>query len=95
MVRLLASLVRMPVMWYSTNSIMGAGSQFSGGDKKKKESKPCPEEKVPEPTPAKKDEEVILLEKLIVELGGKIDALENEKASAETLLTGMKERRRS
>lgn len=90
MVRLLALLVRMPVLWYSTNSIMGGGSRFSseGDDKKGKENHPP--EKKPEPVAGKREREMQSLSELIADLDKEIAELTDSRDVAKKLLDRLK-----
>ncbi len=89
MVRLLNPLIPAPVLWFSTNSITGAGSRFSGkrdeeggGDR--------PTKKNPELIIEKKEREVQLLDELIMELDKKITGLTDLKDMARKLLDRLK-----
>ncbi len=77
MLRLFSLFVYMPMMWFSTNSITGGGSRFSG---KKDENNKSDN----------KDDHVQLLEQLINELNIKIIELENMRNMIQKLLTSIK-----
>lgn len=89
MIRALALLVRMPVLCFSTNSITGAGSRFSG-KKNEERSGGRPTKKKPEPTLKKKEGEIQLLDKLIMELDKKIAELTDLMNMARKLLDRLK-----
>lgn len=89
MVRLLASLVRIPVIWFSTNSITGGGRRFSGEGAGKKE-KGDPPEKRPGPVVEKREKEIALLDELIAGLNKEIAELTDSRNIVKKLLDRLK-----